>query len=166
MAKVTLAELVAEVTDQITAARSRIETLKRERDALDSAPLPTADLIARVSECVDSRVVEFDSNIEQAVERVLHRPGLDLRSMPGGFPILERIGGDGRIDAKLVEALLGKAIRDRVAAVINRMDYTPGPPARERPAARERLTREIETAETELAEILANARAAGLNLST
>jgi len=151
--------------DSRSRAAAEVEALKQQRDELDTAPLPKADFAALIEKYVDAQLAVFDQNVAAAVDRLKHRPSVDFEQMRGGFPVLQMMGGDGRIDERLLLALLADAVKGRVRAALNRIDWPDaGPPLAERPAARQRLDAAIEAAEKNLNDMDAAVAEAGVKV--
>lgn len=152
--------------DSRSRAAADLERLKQERDELETAPLPKADFAALIEKYIDAQLAVFDANVAAAVDRLKHRPNVDFEQMRGGFPVLQMMAGDGRIDERLLVALLADAVKARVRAALNRMDWPDaGPPLAARPAARQRLDAAIEAAEKNLNEMDAAVAEAGVKVN-
>jgi hypothetical protein len=151
-----LAKLLGLVRDaQAERERTVIELnrLRAERRALDTAPLPRADVIAQLERYIDAQQNRFDENLQAAVHVVVGQPLLDLAQLPYGVPVLQQLHGNRNLDAGLVAAALGDLLKARCRDVINRMDWPqPGPSAAARPALRARLDDQISAATLVLAE--------------
>jgi len=147
-------------------ASAELERLRQQRDELESLPVPKADFAAQIERYVDDQLAVFDQNVAAAVELLKHRPNVNFEQMKGGFPLLVMMGGDGRIDERLLVALLADAVKGRVRAALNRMDWPDaGPPLAARPAARQRLDAAIEAAEKNLQEMDAAVAEAGVKVN-
>lgn len=149
-----LAALVRDLGAERSAAVLTIESLRQQRDALDTAPLPKSDLVQQLDVYVDAQLAVFDGNLRRALERIANRPNLNLQELAQGFPLLTMMDGAGAIDERLVVALLGAGAKKRCAAVVAAMDWpTAGPPASERAALREQLDAQIAAAQASLDEV-------------
>lgn len=152
--------------DSRSRAVADLERLKQERDELETAPLPKADFAAQIENYIDAQLAVFDANVAAAVDRLKHRPSVDFAQMRGGFPVLQMMDGSGQLDERLLIALLADAVKGRVRAALNRIDWPDaGPPLAERPAARQRLDAAIEAAEKNLNEMDAAVAQAGVRVN-
>lgn len=146
-------------------AAAELEQLKQQRDELETAPLPKADFAALIERYIDAQLAVFDANVAAAVDRLKHRPNVDFEQMRGGFPLLQMMDGSGQLDERLLVALLADAVKGRVRAALNRMDWpVVGLPLAARPAARQRLDAAIEAAERTILEMDAAAQEAGVKV--
>jgi hypothetical protein len=156
----TLARFLALARDlevERAKAQALIEKLRLQLDELTTAPLPKSDFLERLNGHVDSQIQVFDANVRAAIERLMNRPNVDFQAV--NFPFLTPMNGAPGLDEKLIVALLADATKQRIARVVDAMQWpSPGPRAADRPKLRQKIMGELAAAEAALAALNPAAR--------
>jgi len=141
--------------DELAKVRSDLEQARAELEALHEQPIPRAEWLQRVHDAIDRREAEARS---MAVFRLsaLRTPAPRGAERLLAAPVRSGVGGDVA-EADLFDAALvllgGDQLKERLAALVQGVDYDEGAPIADRPRLRADLQARI--ADLEINEELA-----------
>lgn len=159
---------VDHLRDEVNQIRSNIEEKKRQRQDLETLPLPRKDLANLVCEWVDQEAKQFPSNLRHGINFLINRPNIDV--IDRSFALLHVGAGGYNSTTQLPPAnlcyLLGDLIKSNLRRAFDEMDYPDdvGPTRAARPAMLAKLNKEIASLEAKEAELVAHADSVGISL--
>jgi hypothetical protein len=153
------------VRDELGKLRRDIDAAKARVRELEALPLPREDFADFVCESIDRRSREWRERLQQALE--------PYRKSPCDSPIqllLESNGAFAQPSTVFpvhVYGIFGEQIKAAIREEVGAWDWPAkvGPPRRERAAQLEKARAELARLERDAKEIMAEARAIGLDLS-
>lgn len=160
---------VQTVSDQVRQIKAEVETAKRERDELMSAPAAKSDLKTAVRAYLQAQYKEFETVLQAQLQPMISKP--EKMQAPQIFARqFTMLGATARADSAATPAsmsmvlcgLIGPALADAYCERIDALQYEEGPTLRERQGRIQSLDTLIGEREAQLEELLSSARAAGL----
>ena len=158
----SLGQAISQLGDAIQSRMASREALAQERDRIAALPMHRDDLIASVSEWIDSVKPHYARHLQEILAPRSRRADRPLpESRHGDFGLL---GDQFKVTTFPILALLGPQIKASLATMIRELplDDAEAIPAGERQAMLESLDRQIEQLDSELADLHQQAAAAGL----
>lgn len=158
----SLGQAIAQLGDAIQSRMAKREALAQERDRIAGLPMHRDDLIASVSEWIDSVRPLYAKHLQEVIaprSRRADRPLPEARH--GDFGLL---GDAFKVTTFPILALLGPQIKASLATMIKELPLDDGDalPAGERQELLASLDAKIEQLDAELADLHQQAAAAGL----
>lgn len=170
----SIKKALGDVAAEVRQSEQRIETLKQERERLESAPLSREELAAGLDDMLDAQVhnerVNYPKRLALALEGLQHDPFFEYAD--ASLDLVNTLGkaSDERYTPR--ENLLwflGDLVKQRVRDAINDEsfdwpDADAGPPLAERRTRITEIDREVEKLEQRVGEIRAEADRAGVRI--
>lgn len=168
-----LRKALAGLSGSVKALRVRIETLKRQREDIATAPTARADIQAMLAAWLDEQAGQYRKNvgvmlmafIKRATWVSEHARVADAVTLVAATPTPGANPTFRTVDAAVIGLLLPQ-IRENLPKLIDAVEW-PGPeglPLKERTAELARLDEEISRLEAEEAALVAQAASAGVVL--
>ncbi len=158
----SLGQAIRQLGDSIQTRMAQREALAQQRDAIAALPMHRDDLIAAVSEWIDSVKPLYAKHLQEVLAPRSRRADRPLpESRHGDFGLL---GDAFKVTTFPILALLGPALKESLAGMIKELPLDDGDalPAGERQELLAALDAKIEQLDSELADLHQQAAAAGL----
>ncbi|HKJ75976.1 MAG TPA: hypothetical protein VKA64_02125 [Gammaproteobacteria bacterium] len=156
------------VGKQLKGLRSEIEEKKREREDLEHAPLSREDLADGLCSRIDVLAAPYPQYLRMAVEGVVNKPFHDFAaSQQEIISTRGNFAKTGHTYPENLAWLFGDLIKERLRDAVHAMEWPDdqvGPPIGERRQLMAKLDKEIAELERKEAELIAEARKAGLDI--
>ena len=165
-----LKKSIADIGSQAASLRDQLEAAKREREEVAAAPVPRSELADVLCQWVDKIGDEYPANLVNAVRHLRDDAEVDPMTRIGAPALLtcSGAGSDQVIRPAVLCYLLNDAIKDGMRRAADEMPY-PAPeglPRAERLKKLEALDKKIAKLEGELLDLLREADAAGVSLTS
>lgn len=160
---------IQDAASQAKKLQADIEQKKQRFEYLQTAPLSREELSAELCKMVDNRAQKYVERLEVALQPQRNQPFFNYASNQH-LAVLECNGGGAitkSIPAENLMYLFGDQVKQRLADAVNAMDWPTevGPDMASRKQEMEKLSKEINSLEGKLSELLSDAAAAGVQIS-
>lgn len=157
---------------EIKSIAERIESLKQERDSIESMPMCKSDALKILDDWVDQQAGKFPVHLRNSIEFVLRRPLKAREFISDANPInIINAARSANINPTVASIqpnifyLLRAQIKEGIHAAVEEMDFSEsGLPYEERILKLDKLDKEIASLEKKEAELLQHAHEAGIRL--
>jgi hypothetical protein len=135
-----------------------LDELDFQRHEIESAPVPNDELVERIHAAVDAKAENYARYVEQAVAAVSSPAGI-----PRSFSVIPD-PSESYLEDGYLAFFFGQTVKERLASVIDRMPRNAGLRTDERPAALEKVDRQVAELLEEQRKLIAEARKAGFKV--
>ncbi|MCA9970649.1 MAG: hypothetical protein KC425_10565 [Anaerolineales bacterium] len=165
-----LKKSIADIGSQAASLRDQLEAAKQEREEAAAAPVPRSELADALCQWVDKIGEQYPAHLVNAARDLRDNAERDPmnRAMPPALLTVNPGGSDQAIRPAVLCYLLNDAIKDGMRRAADEMPY-PAPeglPRAERLKKLEALDKKIAKLEGELLDLLREADAAGVSLTS
>lgn len=163
----SLKKATATVKTQVNTLREDLERLRREREFLETAPLPRSEVKRLLAEWIDQARAKYPKGLAIAIRHVMFSPNDTIGNRPVQLlTILPNTQTPDRVQQLSLLWCFADQIKQGINSAVDAMDWPEaGPPRAERASKLAELNDEIEKLEQQLADFIRDAALAGLDLT-